>query len=89
MLGEAGSMLTTSTVFSASGPLRPPASTSLEKAGPGVDVVITIFGDFRQFSAKEMAFFSKTNVMIKILHNLALFCVKNANFLAEIFGENI
>jgi hypothetical protein len=42
----------------------------------------TIFG-------KKMAFFSKTNVMIKILHNLALFRVKNANFFAEIFGENI
>jgi hypothetical protein len=39
----------------------------------GVDVMITIFGDFRQFSAKKLAFFSKTNVMIKILHNLALF----------------
>jgi hypothetical protein len=36
-----------------------------------------------------MAFFSKTNVMIKILHNLALFRVKNANFFAEFFGENI
>jgi hypothetical protein len=40
---------------------------------PGVDVMITIFCDFRQFSAKKMAFFSKTNVMIKILHILALF----------------
>jgi hypothetical protein len=49
---------------------------------PGVDVMITIFCDFRQFGAKKMAFFSKTNVMIKILHNLALFWV-------EFFGENI
>jgi hypothetical protein len=40
---------------------------------PGVDVMITIFCDFRQFSAKKLAFFSKTNVMIKILHYLALF----------------
>jgi hypothetical protein len=47
---------------------------------PGVDVMITIFCDFRQFSAKKIAFFSTTNVMIKILHNLALFRVKNANF---------
>jgi hypothetical protein len=39
----------------------------------GADVMITIFCDFRQFSAKKLAFFSKTNVMIKILHNLALF----------------
>jgi hypothetical protein len=36
-----------------------------------------------------LAFFSKTNVMIKILHNLPLFWVKNANFFAEFFGENI
>jgi hypothetical protein len=36
-----------------------------------------------------MAVFSKTNVMIKILHNLALFGVKNANIFAEFFGENI
>jgi hypothetical protein len=27
--------------------------------------------------------------MIKILHNLALFRVKNANFFDEFFGENI
>jgi hypothetical protein len=27
--------------------------------------------------------------MIKILHNSALFRVKNANFFAEFFGENI
>jgi hypothetical protein len=31
---------------------------------PGVDVMITIFCDFRQFSTKKLAFFSKTNVMI-------------------------
>jgi hypothetical protein len=40
---------------------------------PGVDVMITIFCDFRQFSVKRSAFFSKTNVMIKILPNLSLF----------------
>jgi hypothetical protein len=56
---------------------------------PGVDVMITIFCDFRQFSAKKMAFFSKTNVMMKFLHNLALFRVKNANFFAEFFSKNI
>jgi hypothetical protein len=39
----------------------------------GADVMITIFCDFRQFSAKKLAFFSKTNVMIKIFYNLALF----------------
>jgi hypothetical protein len=31
----------------------------------GVYVMVTIFCDFRQFSAKKLAFFSKTNVMIK------------------------
>jgi hypothetical protein len=39
----------------------------------GVDVMITIFCDFRKFSAKKLAFFSKTNVMITILHDLPLF----------------
>jgi hypothetical protein len=51
--------------------------------------MITIFCDFRQFSAKKLAFFSKANAMIKILHNLAKFLVKNAYFFAEIFGEKI
>jgi hypothetical protein len=32
------------------------------------------------FCKKKLAFLSKTNVMIKILHNLALFRVKNAIF---------
>jgi hypothetical protein len=47
------------------------------------------FCDFQQFSAKKLAFLSKTNVMIKILHNLPLFWVKNANFFTKFFGENI
>jgi hypothetical protein len=55
---------------------------------PGVDVMITSYCDFRQFSAKQLAFFSKTNVMIKILHNLACFESK-MHFFAEFFGENI
>jgi hypothetical protein len=54
---------------------------------PGVDVMITIFSDFCQFSAKKLAFFSKTNVMIICFQNLALFWVKNANFFAKFFGE--
>jgi hypothetical protein len=40
---------------------------------PGVDVMITIFCDFSQFSAKKLAFFINTNVMIKFFQNLALF----------------
>jgi hypothetical protein len=55
----------------------------------GVDVMITIFGDFSQFSAKKLVFFLNTNVMINFFQNLALFWVKNANFFAKIFGENI
>jgi hypothetical protein len=54
----------------------------------GVDVMITIFCDFCQLSAKQLAFFSITNVMIKHLHNLALFSVKNAIF-TIFFCENI
>jgi hypothetical protein len=51
----------------------------------GADVMITIFSDFRQFFAEKIGvFFSKINVMIDFLQNLALFWVKNA-----IFGENI
>jgi hypothetical protein len=48
----------------------------------GVDVMITIFGE-------KLAFFSKTNVLMKFLDNLALFRVKNAIFFAEFFGKNI
>jgi hypothetical protein len=47
--------------------------------------MITIFCNFSQFSAKKLAFFSKTNVMIKILHNLVLFWVKNDNSFRWIF----
>jgi hypothetical protein len=32
---------------------------------PGVDVMITIFGDFRQFSTKKMAFSQKTKLWSK------------------------
>jgi hypothetical protein len=41
-------------------------SANTLKLQPGVDVMITVFCDFRQFSAQKLAFFSKTNVMIKI-----------------------
>jgi hypothetical protein len=58
-------------------------------AQSGVDVMITIFCDFCQFSAKKLAFFPKTNVMIKYLHYLALFRVKNAKIFAIFFCQNI
>jgi hypothetical protein len=41
--------------------------------GSGVDVMITIFCNFSQFSAKKLAFFLNTNVMINCFQNLALF----------------
>jgi hypothetical protein len=41
------------------------------------------------FGEKIGVFLKETNVMIKILQNLALFRVKNANFFANFFGENI
>jgi hypothetical protein len=34
---------------------------------PGVDVIIPIFCDFSQLSAKKLAFFSKTNAMFPFL----------------------
>jgi hypothetical protein len=46
--------------------------------------MITIFCDFWQFSAK-MALLSKTNVMIKILVNLALFFSQKRQFFHRIF----
>jgi hypothetical protein len=52
----------------------------------GVDVMITIFCTFCQFSSKKLAFFLKTNVMIKILLNLSVFwVVKRQFFSAKIF----
>jgi hypothetical protein len=42
--------------------------------------MITIFCDFRQFSAKKLAFFSITNVMIKVLHNIAFLSQKRQLF---------
>jgi hypothetical protein len=46
----------------------------------GVDVMITFFCDFRQFSAKKMAFFLETNVMMKSLQKLTVYILhKNAN----------
>jgi hypothetical protein len=49
----------------------------------GVDVMITIFDDFRPLSAIKLALFSQTNITIKFLHYFALFRVKSANFYSE------
>jgi hypothetical protein len=51
--------------------------------------MIAIFCHFSQFSAKKLAFFLNANVMINLFLSLALFRVKNANFFAKNFGENI
>jgi D-lyxose ketol-isomerase len=45
--------------------------------------MITILCDYRRFSSKKMAFFSKTNVMIQSLQKLALFEQKTTNFLTD------
>jgi hypothetical protein len=38
---------------------------------------------------KKLAFFSKTNVMIKFLQKVAAIWAKNANIFAKFYGENI
>jgi hypothetical protein len=43
---------------------------------------------FSTFSAKKMAVFSKTSIMNKFLHNLALFWVENTCFFHRFFYEN-
>jgi hypothetical protein len=48
--------------------------------------MITIFCDFRQFSAK---IFSKTNVMIKIFASFSFVLSQKRQFFAKFFGENI
>jgi hypothetical protein len=47
--------------------------------------MLSILGEFVQFSAKKMAAFLKTNVTIHLWHELAAFLVKNANFSAKMF----
>jgi hypothetical protein len=46
--------------------LRTVVSNAVKKNSlkPGVDVMIAIFGDFRQFSTKNLAFFSKTGLPV-------------------------
>jgi hypothetical protein len=61
-------------------------------AGSGVDVIITIFCDFCKFSAKKLAIFSKTNVMIKFLQKNSSSLSKKRHFLpknsAKIFKKS-
>jgi hypothetical protein len=55
-----------------------PGAQSQSVMQPGVDVMITIFDNFRP---KNLAFFSKTNVMIKIFCDFRQFSAKNWRFL--------
>jgi hypothetical protein len=40
-------------------------------------------------SAKKLALFSKNNVMVKLLNNLAFFSKKTAHFSQIFYGENM
>jgi hypothetical protein len=51
--------------------------------------MITSFCDFSQFSAKKLAFFLNTNVMINFSSKFSFVLSQNANFFASFFGENI
>jgi hypothetical protein len=57
-------------------------------AHTGVDVMITIFGDFRQFSAKKMSFFKKQRYD-QILEKIAAGSLSNNANIFVIFCENI
>jgi hypothetical protein len=51
--------------------------------------MITIFSDFCLFSAKKLAFFSKTNVMINFFSKFGFVLSQKRQFFAKFFGENI
>jgi hypothetical protein len=52
---------------------------------PGVNVTVTIFGDFRQLSAEKIGvFFLKTNVSIQFLSKLAVFGVRKRHFFENV-----
>jgi hypothetical protein len=55
----------------------------------GVDVMIIIFCDFRQFSAKKLAFFSKTNVIIKIFAKTSSSLSKKRQYFRYIFRRKL
>jgi hypothetical protein len=62
-----------------------PEVKNRRKIHPVITLEPMLWSQLWQFSEKNRRFSQKTNVMINILHNLALFCVKNANFLRRIF----
>jgi hypothetical protein len=60
-----------------------------EKLAAGVDVMITIFCDFRQSSAKKIGVFLKNQSYDQIFAKTSSSLTKNANIFAKNFGENI
>jgi hypothetical protein len=60
-------------------------SSKVVGLAPGVDVMITIFGDFCQFSAKKLVFFSKINVMITIFAKTSSSFSKKRRYFCSIF----
>jgi hypothetical protein len=58
-------------------------------ANPGVDVMLIIFGDFCQFSAKKLAFFSKTPMLWSQFCILLLCFESKTPFFRIFFGGNI
>jgi hypothetical protein len=67
-----------------------PEENMHEKSAPGVDVMITIFCDFRQFSAKKLAFFVKNQCYDQnFCINLPLFWVKKRHFFRQKNCETI
>jgi hypothetical protein len=71
--GMKGAQASVILATTASGRLLPPLLI-LKVTHPllGVDVMSAIFNNFSEFSAKKLAFSSKTNVLINFLHHLAL-----------------
>jgi hypothetical protein len=53
----------------------------------GVDVMITIFCGFCRFSAKKLAFFSKTNVMINYFSKTSSSLSKKRQYFRHIFRQ--
>jgi hypothetical protein len=60
------------------------------KSTSGVDVMITMFGDFCQFSAQKIGVFSKKQCYVNIFAKTgSIFESKTPIFSPNIFGENI
>jgi hypothetical protein len=69
---------------------KPTNSRKFAQSGhPGVNLMITIFCDFRQFSAKKIGAFLKTNVMHKLLQKTSSsLSIKRQFFWRKYFLKN-